>query len=59
VNAPAELPTTLAKPQPPSEDLFARLAQKSSSFDLFQAMRRTEQAFPAKPRLGDGMRPAD
>jgi len=59
VNAPAELPTTLAKPQPPSEDLFARLARKSSSFDLFQAMRRIEQAFPDKPRLGDGMRPVD
>jgi type VI secretion system protein ImpH len=58
VNAPAELPT-LAKPQPPSEDLFARLARKSSSFDLFQAMRRIEQAFPDKPRLGDGMRPVD
>jgi len=58
VNAPVELPS-LAKPEQPFEALFARLEKGASSFDLFQAMRRIECAFPDKPRLGDAMRPVE
>ena len=58
MNAPVELPV-LKKPEQPSEALFARLEKESSSFDLFQAMRRIECAFPDKPRLGDAMRPVE
>ena len=41
------------------EALFTRLAADASSFDLFQAMRRLECAFPDKPRLGDALRPGE
>ena len=58
MNAPVEFPT-LARPEQPVEELFARLTRESSSFDLFQAMRRIEQAFPDKPRLGDAVRPVE
>ncbi|MCE9660231.1 MAG: type VI secretion system baseplate subunit TssG [Burkholderiales bacterium] len=58
MNAPAELPA-LTPPEAEVEALFARLAKDSSSFDLFQAMRRIECAFPDKPRLGDAMRPVE
>ena len=58
MNAPVELPS-LAKPEQPFEALFAGLEKGASSFDLFQAMRRIECAFPDKPRLGDAMRPVE
>ena len=58
MNAPAELPA-LSQPEAAAEALFARLQKESSSFDLFQAMRRIECAFPDKPRLGDAMRPVE
>jgi type VI secretion system protein ImpH len=58
MNAPAELPPSTTQAQA-AEELFARLAKDSSSFDLFQAMRRIEQTFTDKPRLGDGMRPVE
>ena len=58
MNAPVELPTSTT-PAQAAEELFARLAEESSSFDLFQAMRRIEQTFSDKPRLGDGMRPIE
>ena len=58
MNAPNEL-STLAGTAKHGEELFARLAESSSSYDLFQAMRRIEQTFRDKPRLGDGMRPID
>jgi type VI secretion system protein ImpH len=39
--------------------VFAELEQQAAKFDLFQAMRRVENAFPDKPRLGEAMRPGD
>ena len=39
--------------------LFASIAERPESFDLFQAMRRIERTFPDRPRLGDAMRPVD
>ena len=39
--------------------LFAALARAPWSFDFFQALRRLESAFPDRPRLGRGVRPAD
>ena len=58
MNAPSDLPPSTTQAQA-AEELFARLAEESSALDLFQAMRRIEQTFSAKPRLGDGMRPVD
>ncbi|MEO5882943.1 MAG: type VI secretion system baseplate subunit TssG [Caldimonas sp.] len=58
MNAPSDLPVQAERPKP-ADELFARLAEASSSLDLFQAMRRIEQTFPDKPRLGDGMRPVE
>jgi len=58
VNSPVEHPS-LAQPETPAEVLFGRLAKESSSFDLFQAMRQIECAFPDKPRLGDATRPVE
>jgi type VI secretion system protein ImpH len=59
VNAPADLPLRTAATDSPAEAVFARLAEQASAFDLFQAMRRIECAFPDKPRLGDAMRPLE
>jgi type VI secretion system protein ImpH len=42
-----------------AEALFAELAERAPRWDLFQAMRRIENAFPDKPRLGDAMRPGE
>jgi type VI secretion system protein ImpH len=39
--------------------IFEELEKEASKFDLFQAMRRIENAFRDKPRLGDAMRPAE
>ena len=39
--------------------VFDELEREASKFDLFQAMRRIENAFPDKPRLGDAMRPGE
>jgi type VI secretion system protein ImpH len=58
VNAPSELPPSTTQAQA-AEELFARLAKEAPSFDLFQAMRRIEQTFADKPRLGDAMRPIE
>ena len=58
MNAPSELPP-LTQPERPADDLFAGLEKDASSYDLFQAMRRIECAFPDMPRLGDAMRPVD
>jgi len=57
VNAPVDLPPAVAHDA--AEALFAQLAEQASAYDLFQAMRRIECAFPDKPRLGDAMRPVD
>jgi type VI secretion system protein ImpH len=40
-------------------DLLASLGHAPWSFDLFQALRRLEGAFPDRPRLGKGLRPSD
>lgn len=42
-----------------SDALFAELEKDAARFDLFQALRRIENAFLDKPRLGDGMRPGE
>jgi type VI secretion system protein ImpH len=59
VNAPVELPNLTQPGRRPADALFERLEKESASFDLFQAMRLIECAFPDKPRLGDAMRPVD
>ena len=57
MNAPSDLDP---RPDPAAaEALFARLVERAHGFDLFQAMRRIENAFPDKPRLGDAMRPVE
>jgi len=58
VNAPAE-PESLRPPGESKASLFASLANEASAFDLFQAMRRLECAFPERPRLGDALRPGE
>ena len=35
------------------------LAEKPFAYDFFQALRRLECLYPAKPRLGEALRPAD
>ena len=59
MNAPVELPNLTQPERRPAEALFERLEKESALFDLFQAMRLIERAFPNKPRLGDAMRPVD
>ncbi|MDB5817723.1 MAG: type secretion system baseplate subunit TssG [Rhizobacter sp.] len=44
---------------PQYDGLMQRLATEPWRFDLFQAMRRIENAHPDKPRFGDALRPAD
>ncbi|HMV38042.1 MAG TPA: type VI secretion system baseplate subunit TssG [Plasticicumulans sp.] len=44
---------------PVAEALFTALAAKPWDFDLWQALRRIECAFPDKPRLGRSFRVAD
>ncbi len=44
---------------PVAEALFTALAAKPWEFDLWQALRRIECAFPDKPRLGRSFRIAD
>ena len=44
---------------PVAEALFTALAAKPWEFDLWQALRRIECAFPDKPRLGRSFRVAD
>jgi type VI secretion system protein ImpH len=41
------------------EEFFRRLEQRPWAFDFFQALRRVEALYPAKPRLGRGRRPVD
>lgn len=43
----------------PGADLLARVAQRPSHYDLFQALRRIEAVHPEQPRLGDALRPSD
>lgn len=59
MNAPAEVRAQSAMAETQAEAIFSRLADNSSSFDLFQAMRQLECAFPDKPRLGDAARPVE
>ena len=39
--------------------LFDEIDRDAAKFDLFQAMRRIENVFIDRPRLGDAMRPGD
>lgn len=58
MNAPDErdpLPDSLAA----SAALFDEIDRDAAKFDLFQAMRRVENVFIDKPRLGDAMRPGE
>jgi type VI secretion system protein ImpH len=58
VNAPDGLdPRSEARAK--AEALFADIAERAPKFDLFQALRRVENAFIDKPRLGDAMRPGE
>jgi type VI secretion system protein ImpH len=41
------------------DELLARVAERPTGFDLFQVMRRLEEATPNRPRLGDALRPGD
>jgi type VI secretion system protein ImpH len=58
VNAPGEL-----DPRPDAAAaaaaVFAEIEERAANFDLFAAMRRIENAFVDKPRLGDAMRPGE
>ncbi|MGZ5217437.1 MAG: type VI secretion system baseplate subunit TssG [Caldimonas sp.] len=58
MNAPGEL-----DPRPESsvsaQALFDEIERDAAKFDLFQAMRRIENVFIDKPRLGDAMRPGE
>jgi type VI secretion system protein ImpH len=47
--------------RPPTDDLswLERLARDPGSFDFHVALRRFEAAFPAMPRLGEAVGPAD
>ncbi len=47
------------RPLDDSRDILAALRERPHAFDLFQALRRIEAAFPDKPRLGDALRPID
>jgi len=40
-------------------DFFAALAKEPYRYDFFQALRRIEALHPHKPRLAQGLRPAD
>ncbi len=42
-----------------AQALWARLQDRPYDFDLFQAMRRIEGAYPHLPRLGTALRPQD
>ena len=46
-------------PMPDATDFFRALAAKPYDFDFFQALRRIECLFPANPRIGQALRPAD
>ena len=39
--------------------VFDAIEQYASRYDLFESMRRIENAHPDKPRFGDAMRPSD
>lgn len=58
MNAPRELDR---RPDPVAlaTALFDEIDRDAHKFDLFQAMRRIENAFPDRPRLGDAMRPGE
>lgn len=62
MNAPGEIarpPDAAAGASAPGEVIFKRLGERPATFDLFQALRRVENAFTDKPRLGDAMRPGE
>ncbi len=58
MNAPHE-PVATADPAAPADALYQRLEHDIHRFDLFEAMRRLENAHPDKPRFGDAVRPGD
>ena len=57
MKAPAELEPGSGLSPPAA--VFAELEGHAARFELFAAMRRIENAFADKPRLGDAMRPGD
>ncbi len=58
MNAPGELDP---RPDPvaAAAALFDEIDRDAAKFDLFQAMRRVENVFVDKPRLGDAARPGE
>ena len=58
MNAPGELDPR-PDPAAAASALFDEIDRDAAKFDLFQAMRRVENAFIDKPRLGDAMRPGE
>jgi type VI secretion system protein ImpH len=58
VNAPGEHDPRPG-PAAAAAALFDEIDRGAAKFDLFQAMRRIENVFVDKPRLGDAMRPGE
>lgn len=58
MNAPGELDPR-ADPVTAGTALFDEIDRDAAKFDLFQALRRVENVFIDKPRLGDAMRPGE
>ncbi len=58
MNAPSELDPR-HDPAAAGAALFDEIDRDAAKFDLFQAMRRVENVFVDKPRLGDAMRPGE
>ena len=58
MNAPGELDP---RPDPAARAaaLFDEIDRDAAKFDLFQAMRRVENVFIDRPRLGDALRPGE
>lgn len=59
MNAPGELDHPRPDPATSAAALFDEIDRGAAKFDLFQAMRRIENVFVDKPRLGDAMRPGE
>ena len=58
MNAPGEIDLRPDQ-QALARSLLESMAREAHRFDLFQAMRRIENAYPDQPRLGDALRPGD
>jgi len=58
VNASGE-PGRSFDPAQAAEAVIAEIQGNAAKFDLFQSLRRVENAFLDKPRLGDAMRPSE